>query len=379
MRVGIIGCGKIADEHAHAILAAGGAEIVGVCDREELMANQFGERLGVLGRFTDPVEMLRVSVPDVVHITTPPQAHFALGKLCVENGCHVLLEKPFTVTEAEAVELVALAENKGLKLAVGHNHQFSHAAMEMRRLVRGGFLGGPPVHMESIFCYNMRDERYAKALLGDRRHWVRELPGKLLHNVISHGVCKIVEFLNDNNPAVKAEGFSSEFLHRIGQADIVDELRVIIREQGGATAYFTFSSQISPPLHQFRIHGPKNSLWVDYSQQWVLPLRNGGYKSYLNQFVPPVVLGTQFVRNGLRNIGKFLRSQFHEDTGRRRLVKSFYDSIRQGGPVPIPYREIIGTAWIMDRIFQQISQDGKPATYQMGWTEAKGILHASKR
>ena len=356
MNIGIIGCGKIADEHASAIQSAGGAEIVGVCDREELMARQLAERFRVARHFADAREMLHACRPQVVHITTPPQGHFALGKLCIEEGCNVFIEKPFTVTADEASELVALAEARGVKLTAGHNHQFSHAATEMRRLVQEGFLGGPAVHMESVFCYKMDDERYAKALLGDKKHWVRALPGKLLHNVISHGICKIAEFLRSSTPQVTAVGFSSPLLVGIGERQIVDELRVIIREEEGATAYFTFSSQIGPALHQFRLHGPSSSLWVDYTQQWVLRAKKGGFRSYLNQFVPPLDFGKQQISSGLRNMARFIRNQFHEDTGRRRLIRLFYDSIEKGGPVPIPYREIVLTSRIMDQIFQQVPQ-----------------------
>ena len=39
---------------------------------------------------------------------------------------------------------------------------------------------------------------YASALLGNRNHWVRQLPGQLLHNIISHGIAKLAEFLDDD-------------------------------------------------------------------------------------------------------------------------------------------------------------------------------------
>lgn len=359
MNIGIIGCGKIADEHASAILAQGGAEIVGACDRDQLMARQFAERFGVARHFRDAKEMLRACRPRVVHITTPPQSHFALGKLCIEEGCSVFIEKPFTVNADEARELVALAEARGVKLTAGHNHQFSHAATEVRQLVKKGFLGGSVTHMESVFCYKIDDERYAKALLGDKKHWVRALPGKLLHNVISHGVCKIAEFLRSDTPEVIAVGFSSPLLVSIGEKEIVDELRVVIREEAGATAYFTFSSQIGPGLHQFRLHGPGGSLWADYNQQWVLRAKKGGFRSYLNQFLPPMEFGKQQLFSGLGNMTKFIRNEFHEDTGRRRLIRLFYESVETGGPVPIPYREIVLTSEIMDQIFSQIAKKGE--------------------
>ena len=64
----------------------------------------------------------------------------------------------------------------------------------MRALIAQGYLGGPPVHMESYYGYDISDG-YARALLTDPRHWVRRLPGGLLQNVISHGIARLAEFL----------------------------------------------------------------------------------------------------------------------------------------------------------------------------------------
>jgi predicted dehydrogenase len=193
IRVGIVGCGKVADKHVSQILRIPGCEIVGVCDQEELMAKQLAERFGIRHRFSDVGVLLKTCQPDVVHITTPPQSHYALAKQCLEAGCHVYVEKPFTVRSGEAEELIGIAEKGGQKLTVGHETQFMPVARDMRRLIHDGYLGGPPVHMESIYGYQFSDEAYAKALLGDRNHWVRRLPGGLVQNIISHGIGKIVD------------------------------------------------------------------------------------------------------------------------------------------------------------------------------------------
>jgi predicted dehydrogenase len=352
MKVAIIGCGKVADDHASAIRLAPGCELVAVCDREELMARQFGQRCGI--RFyTDARKMLEEAKPQVCHITTPPQVHFELGKICIEAGCSVYMEKPFTLTAPEAVELIECANRTGAKLTAGHNNQFNHAASRMREMIGNGFLGGPPVHMESIFCYNMGDERYAKAMLGDKQHWVRKLPGRLLHNIISHGVSKIAEYLPTDAPTVIAIGYSSPLLRRIGATDIIDELRVIIRD-GDTSAYFTFSSQIGPGTQQFRVFGPKNSLFVDHDHQLIIQFKQEGCKSYLKQFFPPLQFARQYFHGGASNLRKFLGNQFHVDTGRRQLMAQFYAAIEGKGPLPISYREILCTARIMDDIFKQV-------------------------
>lgn len=353
LKVGIIGCGKIADAHVAQVQRISGCEIVGACDAEPMMARQLCERFAVKQCFTSVDELIDVSKPDVVHITTPPTSHFELAKLCMERGCNVYVEKPFTVDVEQAEQLIQLAQRTGLKLTVGHNYQFSHAARRMRELVNGGYLGGAPLHMESYYGYDLGDPSYARALLSDKRHWVRRLPGKLLQNVISHGVARIAEFLVSSSPRVVAVGFPSPLLESIGENDIVDELRVMIFDECGRTAYFTFSSQIKPVLQEFRLYGASNGLILDQNHEVVVRLRGAKFKSYADFFIPPVQTAKQQLRECAGNVKLFLKHDFHMDSGMKFLIEAFYASIKTGGPPPISYRELLVTARIMDAIFTQ--------------------------
>jgi len=356
LKVGIIGCGKIADSHAAQIRRIQGCEIVGVCDREPLMAQQLYKRFPIKQWFSSVSDLLEQSKPDVVHITTPPQSHFELASRCLEQGSHVYLEKPFTVWEDEARTLIAMAEKRGLKITAGHDDQFSHVARRMRSLVRSGYLGGPAVHMESYYCYEISKSGYAGALLGDKQHWVRRLPGKLLQNIISHGIARIAEFLPGDDPTVMAHGFTSPMLRSMGESEIVDELRVIINDEGRTTAYFTFSSQMRPGLHQFRVYGPQNGLILDQDQETLIKLRGARYKSYAEKFVPPMNAAKQNLGNVATNLKTFLENDFQMKAGMKSLIESFYESIRQNSPPPIPYREIALTAKIMESIFKQLEK-----------------------
>jgi predicted dehydrogenase len=359
LKVAIVGCGKIADAHASQIQKVEGCEIVGVCDREPLMAKQLYERFPVKRYFTDLTELLNEARPDVVHITTPAESHFDIARSCLEQGCHVYVEKPFTLNAEQAQRLVELAEEKRLKLTVGHNEQFSHVARRMRALVQSGYLGGVPVHMESYYGYDLGDPNYARALLGDKQHWVRGLPGKLLQNVISHGIARIAEFLTGDAPHVIAYGFVSPLLKGINESEIMDELRVIICEEERTTAYFTFSTQMKPSIHEFRIYGSKNGLVLDQDQDTLIRLRGRKFKSYAEKFFPPVLFAKQHLGNLITNVRLFLARDFHMDSGMKYLIESFYRSIREDAPVPIPYREILITTRIMDAIFEQLNA-GRP-------------------
>src|SRR5664279_3174581 len=121
LKVAIVGCGKIADDHASQIQRIKGCEIVGVCDREPLMARQLYERFAVKRHFSDLEELLSDAKPDVVHVTTPPESHFSIAKRCLEWGSHVYVEKPFTLYADEAQRLIALADERGLKITAGHD------------------------------------------------------------------------------------------------------------------------------------------------------------------------------------------------------------------------------------------------------------------
>ena len=356
LKVAIVGCGKIADAHANSIQRIGGCEIVGVCDREPLMAKQLYERFPVKGFYTDLMELIDKARPDVIHITTPAASHFDVARFCLEQGCHVYVEKPFTLYWEQAQRLVDLAEEKGVKLTVGHNDQFSHVARRMREVVRSGYLGGAPVHLESYYSYDLGDPSYARALFGDQHHWVRQLPGKLLQNVISHGIARIAEFLVGDTPQVIAHGFVSSLLRQIDESEIVDELRVIVTDEQGTTAYFTFSSQIRPSIHQLRIYGPKNGLILDQNHEILLKLSGSKFKSYADMFIPPVLFAKQHLGNLATNVRLFLGRDFHVDSGMKCLIESFYNSIRDGAPLPIPYREILLTSRIMEDIFDQIKR-----------------------
>jgi predicted dehydrogenase len=367
LKIGIIGCGKIADAHASEIQRIPDCRIVGVSDRELLMARQLAERFGVEHHFADATALLEKCRPDVVHITTPPQSHCQLGKMCLDGGSHIYVEKPFSLTAADAEVLLRYAEGKGRLVTVGHDAQFSHVTQRLRAEIANGYLGGAPVHMESYYCYNISADGYAKALLADRQHWVRMLPGQLLHNVISHGIARIAEYFSTDSPTVIAHGVVSPALRRLGEDEIIDELRVILSEEG-RTAYFTFSSQMRPALNQFRIYGPKNGLLLDQSNECLIRLRGQKYKSYAEHFVAPLGLARQYFGNVTTNLRRFLRSDFHMKAGMKHLIEAFYNSIRENKPVPIPYREIVLTARVMDAIFQQI----RPTSVREDTTPANG-------
>jgi predicted dehydrogenase len=356
VKVAIIGCGKVADQHVQAIHRITDCAIVALCDQELLMAKQLGERIDVSKCFSDPSEMLRTVSPDVVHITTPPRSHYSLAKQSLEAGSHVYVEKPFTLTGSEAKALIEFAESCDRKVTAGHNYQFTREMLEMRRLVNDGALGGKPLHLESYWSYDLGDLGYATAFLGSRTHWVHQLPGQLFHNIISHGIAKLAEFLGDDLTEVVATAHQSNHLRNLGAQQVQDELRVMVRDANGTTAFFCFSTQVKG-LNLLRVYGSTGSLIADVTTGSLVRATSQSYKSYLTYFVPPLKNAREHFRNARMNVSSFLRRRLYQDFGMKELIERFYTSIRLNTPPPIPYREILLTARVMDEIFAQIAPE----------------------
>ncbi len=352
LKIGIVGCGKIADGHVEVLQAMDGVEIAGVCDREPLMAEQIAVRYGIARQYDDFGKMLDETAPDVVHIATPPQSHLALAEQALRAGCHIFVEKPVALNAADTRTLVDMARQHARKLTVGYIYLFDPTAAAMHALIREGVIG-EPVHVESFYGYNLAGQ-FGAAILSDPKHWVRSLPGKLLHNVIDHLLNKVVEFLPLEDISMHAVGFQRRPRQAGDFDEFPDELRVILRS-GAMTAYGTFSSHIRPPGHFLRVYGTRNTLLADFSARTVTLDAYPQLPSAIGRLTPPFQQGWRFFRQGGKNIMQFLRSDFHFFAGMQRLFSEFYDSIRSDSAPPIPYERIVAVAQLMDGIFAQIN------------------------
>ena len=148
-------------------------------------------------------------------------------------------------------------------------------------------------------------------------------------------------------------GGQSPRVKSLGDKQILDELRVLVRDKTGRTGFFCFSTQLKG-LNQLRLYGPEGSIIVDHISGSVIRNKHRPCKSYLTYFVPPLRAAREHLRNARINITNFVRQRLYQDSGMKELIERFYNSIRSGTPPPIPYREIILTARIMDEIFAQI-------------------------
>jgi predicted dehydrogenase len=141
IRVGVIGYGYWGPNIVRNLSALDRCEVLSVCDRNVKALKRAQKTYPGVHLTTDFNEVLESSQTDAVAIVTPVWTHFDLAKRALENGKHVFVEKPFTATSAQAIELIELADRRNLRIMVDHTFLFSGAVRKIRELVDDGTLG----------------------------------------------------------------------------------------------------------------------------------------------------------------------------------------------------------------------------------------------
>jgi len=121
IRTAVVGVGHFGSFHAEKYAADPRAELVAVVDADAARAQAVAARLGTRA-LSDPAAL--AGAVDAVSIAVPTAAHHPVARFFLDRGVHVLVEKPFTATVAEADDLIARARAGGLVLQVGHLERF---------------------------------------------------------------------------------------------------------------------------------------------------------------------------------------------------------------------------------------------------------------
>jgi predicted dehydrogenase len=124
VRVGVVGAGALGYHHVRLFRDVAGATLVGFHDARPDRAQQVSDELRV--RSFDTAEALGDAC-DALTIAVPTPAHYAVAKIALEKGRHLLIEKPIATTLAEADELLAIAARTGALVQTGHVERFNRA------------------------------------------------------------------------------------------------------------------------------------------------------------------------------------------------------------------------------------------------------------
>lgn len=139
--VGIIGCGYWGPNLVRVFNDCEGSRVVAVCDVDARRLGPIRNRYPTVECYTEPWNLIGRADIDLVAIATPLDSHFTLARDAIEQGKHVLVEKPFTRSSAHAEWLIDRARQQGVLVAVDHTYLFTPAIQKIKELIDAGDIG----------------------------------------------------------------------------------------------------------------------------------------------------------------------------------------------------------------------------------------------
>jgi predicted dehydrogenase len=152
LKIGIIGTGVIANEHATSIQKDPELTLAAVSEIDEAKGRAFAtERACAF--YTDYHAMLQKEDLNVVVVCLPHHLHYSAGMAVLESGRHLFMEKPMANSVRECDELIQKAQAKKVLLMVGQTHQYQPALRKARSLMDEGRIGKLNLIVDAIILY----------------------------------------------------------------------------------------------------------------------------------------------------------------------------------------------------------------------------------
>ncbi|MBI5841411.1 MAG: Gfo/Idh/MocA family oxidoreductase [Chloroflexi bacterium] len=140
IRIGIIGYGYWGPNITRNFVELPGSEVIAIADLKEEQLKRAKAKHPQVVLVKDYHELFKLEL-DAVVVATPPATHYTIAKDCLEQGLHVLVEKPLTLDSQQAKGLIELADSKCLTLMVGHTFEYNTAVQALKAYIDSGELG----------------------------------------------------------------------------------------------------------------------------------------------------------------------------------------------------------------------------------------------
>lgn len=223
INIGLIGCGRISNNHFQAIAAQPDAQCISCCDILENRAREAAEKYNIPSWTTNYEEILNDPNIDLISICTPSGLHPEHGILAAKHGKHVLTEKPMACRLAEADELIEACDQAGVKLFVVLQNRLNPAIQLVRRAFEEGRFGKIYMITSNVFWTRPQDYYDMSPWRGT---W--ELDGGAFMNQASHYVDMVQWF---GGPIEEVKSIKATLERNI---EAEDTGSAIIRFQNGA-------------------------------------------------------------------------------------------------------------------------------------------------
>ncbi len=350
MRIGIIGCGWIAESHMKSYLNQPDVEIVAGADLVAGKAKAFMEKFGVEGAKTDYAshkEMIedKSLKLDAVSICTYNRQHAQPAIDALNAGINVLLEKPFTVTLDEAVEVMRAEKASGKVLSIGFQPRMDANMQQIKKICESGVLGqiyyiqtgggrrrGIPTPFGTTF---IEDATAGIGALGDIGCYSLDLVlGAIGYpKPLTVSGYKSAFFGTDPNYCGYAAGKGEEYASKFGVDDFA---AAFIRLEGGIVLDFriAWAMNLDTPGDTI-IMGTKGSLRVPSTECW-----NGTFDAPMTLYHEVGGLQTETTIPLIKSKGGLFDKK----------IRTFLDACKNGTPAPVPTSQIIYNQAIIDGI-----------------------------
>jgi 2-alkyl-3-oxoalkanoate reductase len=346
LRVGIAGCGRVAQYHLRFISKIKNARVVGLADRDEGSARRLGELYGIRNVYSSLEELLESMTLDVLHILTPPAFHYVQAVAAIDRGLHVFIEKPCALSAHDAKDLYDRAEAKGVLLCPDFIQLFHPVYEHALSLIESGQLGGV-VHIESHLSLDLDIPELHEAI---GLHWSYNLPGGVLHNYLTHPLYLTLYWLGPpRDITVSADSYGA-----LPQG-LTDHLHIRL-EGENCTASVVLSGAIQPAFYYVQIFCEHGSVFVNFDTSTVLITRKNVLPRSLSRATVNFQQAYQLSSWAIRNIINFLRHKLVPYQGLQNLIPRFYSSVRDGTKLPVSRELAIAVTQVEEAVFGRVGK-----------------------
>ncbi|MEW1963319.1 Gfo/Idh/MocA family oxidoreductase [Microbacterium sp. NPDC077644] len=251
LRWGILATGGIAHAFASDLRTAG-LDLVAVGSRSQASADAFAAEFGIEAAHASYEALVTDPGVDIVYVSTPHPMHHATARLALENGKHVLVEKPFTLNRAEAADLQRIAAERGLLVMEAMWTRYLPHMVRIREIIADGTLG----EIRAVTA------DHTQLLPADPAHRLNalELGGGALLDLGIYPVSFVWDVLGAPE-AITASG-------RLGETGADTEVATIMTHAGGALST-TLSSSRAAGATSASIVGTEARIEID--RVWYAP------------------------------------------------------------------------------------------------------------
>lgn len=246
----VVGGGSIGERHIRCFQEINRSE-VSLCELDPIRGGELAQRYQI--PYESDYERALTGNPDTVVICTPAPLHLPMALKAVRQGCHVLIEKPLSISEAGIAELAQEAASRQLVVGVAYVWLMHPVLRQAKQLLEAGRIGAP------LQLLAQCGQDFASLRAGyEKTYYARhEMGGGAIQDGLTH-VANVVEWLVGPTDSVLCE---ADHLS-IPKVEVEDVVGVVARNSGAMVVY-SFNQVQKPSEFCIDVHGTEGSLRLD--------------------------------------------------------------------------------------------------------------------